>query len=441
MAGFDNVFIADPLSKWRIYKSSTSYSPRMARSRAIYAQLLINRFPDNPDGPNHYVRDVIAPRFLRQMVAEARIALRNGDQATIDVSLADIARLESCVSSTPKPYPLRDDLLITAVIPLFNGGPYIRDAIESILDQTLPPDELIVVDDGSTDDGPDIVREISQRHPIRLITKPNGGQSSARNLAVDHAHGDLIAFLDQDDIWYPSHLEVLLKPFIGERAIELGWSYSDLDRINESGEVVTRCFLQTFSQTAHPKRDLSACLRADMFVLPSASLISRKAFLSVGGFDERLSGYEDDDLFLRLFTAGFDNVFIADPLSKWRIYKSSTSYSPRMARSRAIYARMLIERFPDDCEDTDNRSCYIRDLVAPRFFRAMATEARKAILKGTSNQRQIALANLSFIVSHLRASERVPLQMLVLPVLHLQPLARFLMRYRVVFRSLIGRLV
>jgi GT2 family glycosyltransferase len=73
------------------------------------------------------------------------------------------------------------------------------------------------------------------------------------------------------------------------------------------GSMLIRSFL-TRLPTAHPKRSLIECLGQDMFVVPSASLISRKAFQAVGGFDESLSGYEDDDLFLRMFRAGYDNV-------------------------------------------------------------------------------------------------------------------------------------
>src|SRR4051794_37983015 len=113
-----------------------------------------------------------------------------------------------------------------------------------------------------------------------------------------------------------------------------------------------------------------------MFILPSASLISRQAFLAVGGFDERLSGYEDDDLFLRLFQAGFHHVFLPQSLSKWRIYQSSCSYSRRMAISRRIYFDLLIDRFPDN--EALARS-YVKDLIAPRFFRAMSVEVRRAV--------------------------------------------------------------
>src|SRR5260370_22335684 len=244
------------------------------------------------------------------------------------------------------------DLSIVAIIPLYNGARWIEQSIKSVLAQTLAPDEFVVVDDGSTDDGPRIVERLAQSHPIRLLRKPNGGQSSARNFGATHSESALIALLDQDDAWYPHHLATLIEPFRKPRGVPLGWVYSDLDEIDESGGMVNKRMLNRVPRVnplfprENPKCSLAGCLSNDLFILPSASLISRPAFKAVGGFDERLCGYEDDDLFLRLFRAGYDNVFIDEPLSQWRIYQTSTSYTSRLARSRMIYAIKLFEPFP-----------------------------------------------------------------------------------------------
>jgi glycosyltransferase involved in cell wall biosynthesis len=216
------------------------------------------------------------------------------------------------------------------------------------------------------------------QHPITLLHKDNGGQSSARNFGVAHAKGELIALLDQDDIWYTHHLEELVKPFMDPVAgPELGWVYSDLDEIDTHGRMINHRFLRTLP-TPHPKTNMFMCLREDMFILPSASLISRKAFDAVNGFDEQLSGYEDDDLFLRMFRAGYANIFLEIPLSKWRIYPESSSYSYRMRRSRGIYARKLIAEYKDD---PDRARFILRDVIIPRFYGHAVAEYSKA-LKG-----------------------------------------------------------
>src|SRR5271165_4876357 len=116
----------------------------------------------------------------------------------------------------------RPPITISAIIPLYNGERFIQHALASIAGQTLAPRELIVVDDGSTDDGVSIVERFGRTRPVTLIRKPNGGQSSARNVGVAHATGDLIAFLDQDDLWYPHHLDGLSRGFFVRRPIPLG---------------------------------------------------------------------------------------------------------------------------------------------------------------------------------------------------------------------------
>jgi glycosyltransferase involved in cell wall biosynthesis len=436
-AGYQNIYIEKPLSQWRIYPSSSSYSPRMAKSRMVYARKLIDAFPDDLTRTHYYVKDIIAPRFLKHVLVEARAALASADEERINCCLDDLRFFDEILKVDAGNGLTQREPLITAIIPMFNGEDFIEEAIGSILAQTLKADEIIVVDDGSTDTGPDIVARLAKTAVIRLIRKQNGGQSSARNYGVAHAHGDLIAFLDQDDMWYPNHLAELVKPHLAERSVELGWSYSNLDEINRDGHVITRGFLDTL-EAKHPKRSVSSCLAQDMFILPSASLVSRRAFQCVGGFDEELSGYEDDDLFLRMFYAGFESVYLPQSLSKWRIYDTSCSYTSRMAVSRGIYARKLIERFPN--QPTASRY-YVRDLIAPRFFRTMAMELRKAVLMGTKQQQTAALINLAFIIGHLRTSWRLPLRLFVLPALQIPPLARFIMRYRVLLSNILQRIL
>ena len=135
---------------------------------------------------------------------------------------------------------------ISVVVPLYNGAKYIEQALQSILCQTTAPTEIVIIDDGSTDDGGAIVERLSSLHPtIKLLRKENGGQSSARNFGVAHSDGDLIALLDQDDVWYQDHLEKLVKPFSEARFRKLGWVYSNLDEIDEQGLMVTHSFCNT----------------------------------------------------------------------------------------------------------------------------------------------------------------------------------------------------
>jgi glycosyltransferase involved in cell wall biosynthesis len=261
------------------------------------------------------------------------------------------------------------------------------------------------VDDGSHDDGPEIVMALPEADRITLLRKTNGGQASARNFGVTSSKSSLIAFLDQDDLWYPRHLECLIEAYNKADVVPLGWVYSNVDEIDEHGNLVNRRVLDLIN-SSHPKERLLTCLSQDMFVLPSASLIAREAFVAIGGFDERLKGYEDDDLFFRMFRAGYRNVYVNEPLSQWRIHFDSSSHSLRMAQSRMIYFEKLCAAFPDDLY----RNCfYVRDVIAPRFLRNVLREYAIAARTGSEKRLEVAKSDLRRLARSLKLSTRITL--------------------------------
>ena len=146
-----------------------------------------------------------------------------------------------------------------------------------------------------------------------------------------------------------------------------------------TGHIVRQVVVQAHS--VHPKRDIIHMLRNDMFVLPSASLISRVAYDVVGGFDPQFTGYEDDDLFMRIFRAGFTNTFVPQPVTVWCIDLKSTSFSLKMSQSRMRYIRKLCGAFPDN---PDRGQYYIRDYIFKRFSPAVLGEAVAAQHGGNS---------------------------------------------------------
>ncbi len=287
---------------------------------------------------------------------------------------------------------------IAVIIPLYNGSRYIEQALESVFNQSRAPSEVIVVDDGSTDDSYAFVEALRARFAFQLLHKTNSGQGSARNFGVAHATSDLVAYLDQDDIWYSDHLEQLIQPFLKSYVQPFGWSYGNMDVINERGEMHHRCYLDLLKQIPQPKISVIDCLRYDMHILPGASLVSRAAHVKVGGFDERLAGYEDDDYFLRLFTAGYISAYINTPVYQWRFHASSSSYNIRMARSRMIYARKLFDSYPDQPE---MYRYLTRDTIAPRFLPEMIQCYLQESRAGRWETAEWALAECEFLSRHL----------------------------------------
>lgn len=267
------------------------------------------------------------------------------------------------------------DPTIVVVIPYYNGSEFIERAVKSVLNQTVPANEFIVVNDGSSDAERDFLHALAEKYEFKVLDKENGGQGSARNAGVAASTSDFICFLDQDDFYLKTHIQILIKG-IPEDDPHFGWVYGDLFEAEGNGDIIRTAMVKAHS--IHPKTEIIHLLRHDMHVLPSASLISREAFESVGGFDHQFMGYEDDDLFLRIFRKGYTNIFIDKPVTVWCIHTGSTSYSIRMSRSRFRYFKKLVAAFPDD--PAKNRF-YLRDLLIPRFHGQFVHEAIDAIRK------------------------------------------------------------
>jgi len=273
------------------------------------------------------------------------------------------------------PTPPGPSLTVSAVLPAFGRAPHLRDAIASVVDQTAPPVELIVVDDGSAHDL-DFLYGVAAPFPIRIARQEHAGQSAARNLGVELARGDLIAFLDQDDLWLAEHLASLTQPFKSNP--DLAWSYCEFDEVDAEGRTVTRSYLRQHG-VVHPKNTLADCIGDDLMVLPSASVVRRDAFLGLGGFDISLRGFEDDDLYVRAFRAGLQFSFDAASLTRYRVHDDGDSAGPNFAVSRRRFAEKLQRTIRDDRRAG---RYYMRDVAAPRFFQATLDDYVRAVSVG-----------------------------------------------------------
>jgi glycosyltransferase involved in cell wall biosynthesis len=364
-------------------------------------------------------RNTLGPRVVRGTEALVVENLRKGDgspprKANERRNLSSVfSNRLTRDSGSGEIDPADVELSIAAVMPVYNGERYLREAIQSVIGQSLKPNEFIIVDDGSTDNGHVIIEEMSREYPITFIRKGrNEGQSATRNFAVSRCKSNLIALIDQDDRWHQDHLEELIKPFLDHRGTTLGWVYSDFDDIDENGRLIARTFINR-PTLQNPKKDLIQLLAQGAVTQPSATLISRAAFEKVGGFDENLSGCEDEDLFLRLFRENYDNVYIAQSLSQWRVYDGSHGASSRMDKSQRHYIRKLIAEFPDD---KWRGHYYVRDVIAPRFVRTLLyMYLRAGRYKNYEKMREYAW-DIWSLIGRLRFGTRVKLA-LAFPIL------------------------
>ena len=244
--------------------------------------------------------------------------------------------------------PQKEAMKVSVIIPTYNRAYILRDAIESVLRQTYVNFELIVVDDGSTDETAKIVKGFPDPR-IRFVQRPrNGGVAAAKNTGLEIAGGELVATLDSDDLWKPEKLELQVK-FL-DKHLELGGVFSDLEltRGTEhipsllSGYPVFSRLLQNSRRGGDvvlSQRALYACLLEEMPVKLQASTLRRDRVMKAGIFDESWRSGEDWEFVLR-FARMNALGYVDMPLTVQRIMADST-----LVRHQKTDAACLLERF------------------------------------------------------------------------------------------------
>jgi glycosyltransferase involved in cell wall biosynthesis len=187
---------------------------------------------------------------------------------------------------------------VSVVVPLYNKGNCVGRAIRSILSQTVPCSEIIVVDDGSTDDGYRVVEGIEDSR-IKLFRQTNQGPSPARNKGIAEAHGDLVAFLDADDEWRPSFLATILS--LWAKYPEAGAYATAYEIVEPWGDA----WVPKFREIPPPPWEgiVPSFFRSAIGICPvwtSAIVIRKEVFGTVGHFVQRSGVGEDADLWARI---------------------------------------------------------------------------------------------------------------------------------------------
>lgn len=202
------------------------------------------------------------------------------------------------------------NMRVSTIVPVFNGAPYVAEALESIFAQTYPPFEIIVIDDGSTDATPAVLARFADR--AHVVRQPNAGPAAARNHGLRLASGELIAFLDADDLW---HTDKLLRQatFLAERS--------------EVPGCVTHAqnfWISELSEEAEQLRDHRIAKPLPGY-LASTLVVRRAAFDTVGLFDAELGFGHSTDWFLRAAACGLVLAEIPEVLYYRRLHHTNRS--------------------------------------------------------------------------------------------------------------------
>jgi len=235
--------------------------------------------------------------------------------------------------------PTASDPLVSVIMPVYNCGRYIGEAIESVLIQTYPKFELIIVDDGSTDNTrEEILRYDDER--IRYICQENKGPSSARNRAIKQARGQYIMPLDADDMMVPHFIISHLKEF--ERYPEADLVYCDVLLIDASGNPIRIMIKSEYQDRRYLIRDL---FQYGHPIIPFRLGIRRSVFDKIGPYDETLMIAEDYDMLRRFVKAGLKAHHLREALHIRRMQSDNISRAANIDKARSHFD--VLKRFTD----------------------------------------------------------------------------------------------
>ena len=216
---------------------------------------------------------------------------------------------------------------VTIIIPVYKGKKYMREAIDSALAQTYKNLEILVINDGSPDNGATDKIARSYGDKVRYIYKENGGVSTVLNMALKEMTGDYFSWLSHDDVYYPEKIEEEVKyleehNLIGKKAI----LYSDYDLIDKDSILITKSIKPHKETVEKPEY---ALLRGHINGI--TLLIPKRAFDECGNFDEKLRCAQDYELWYRMMKAGYDFIHIPKILAKSRVHENQvTNTNPKV---------------------------------------------------------------------------------------------------------------
>ncbi len=210
--------------------------------------------------------------------------------------------------------------MVSIIIPAYNTEKYIAETINSVISQTYIDWELIVIDDGSTDNTADIVKEFCKNDKrINYYYQNNTGVSIARNNGMQKIKGDYIALLDADDIWETNNLEEKISVLSSTK--DIGWVYSNMYNADENGNIID------IAASGHGINILDSILLWEGEVVPGpcSNIVFRKECFDNGlSFDKLLSTAADQDFCIQL-ASKYKGVFIDEVLLKYRVLENSMS--------------------------------------------------------------------------------------------------------------------
>ncbi len=211
---------------------------------------------------------------------------------------------------------------VSVITPVYNGSQTIKESINSILNQTYKNIELIIINDGSTDDSENIIKSVNDSRIKYYKIKNSGSPARPRNFGIKKSTGDFIAFCDQDDVWYPEKIEKQIKSYnLSNNKSKIGIIATSANVIDKKNNVIDT-FLRKLEYIPSPESYKKILLTN--YITTCSVIVPRKIFNEVGFLDENLVGVDDFDLWLRI-TKKYGVLVLPDILCAWRNLPQSLS--------------------------------------------------------------------------------------------------------------------
>jgi glycosyltransferase involved in cell wall biosynthesis len=262
----------------------------------------------------------------------------------------------------------------SVIVPAHQASAFVGEAVASALAQTVAPHEVIVSDDGSTDDLAAALAPYGDR--ITVLRRPHKGPAAARNAAIEVASGEFVVMLDADDVYEPSRLQAL-----GELAV----ARPDLDILAtdlwlEEGGAPRGRFYDTLR---FPLEDQRLAILVACFV--SCPALRRTSVLAERGFDESLAVSEDWDLFIRLILGGSRAGLVPEALARYRRHLSTTTTD----RVRSLWSRVtVLEKTRSHPSLSSEERVFLDRCIARAQARARLSDARARAVSGSAEARR-----------------------------------------------------
>ena len=253
-------------------------------------------------------------------------------------------------------------MTFSVIIPAYNAAQYIKHSINSILNQTFSDFEILIVDDGSTDNTKEIIQTIEDKR-VQYIHQRNGGVSSARNTGIRNANGEYICFLDSDDLWKPDHLEVisnLINKYPKASVFLTGYEI-----LLHNGDSISKVCPSVESDLQIDNM-FEHMFKYGYFINTNSISCKKSAFDTVGLFEIGVKNGEDDDMWYRLFA--YYSVAVSSMVTTTYIRENS----------RASANRMFVDNWP------------FLDRVNTIMASSEVSEEKKKYLKRMLEQRKLS---------------------------------------------------